>query len=196
MQNSVPRLILASTSPYRQALLRKLGLPFESLPPEIDETRLPYEQAHELATRLAREKSLAIARHCNDAWVIGSDQVAVLDNRIIGKPGSRDVAISQLMQASGRTVEFHTAVCVTQADTLISRGLIDVCRATFRPLSRERIERYVDADQPYDCAGSFKSEGLGITLLERIVGNDPNALVGLPLIHLISLLDSFGLRIP
>ena len=100
------------------------------------------------------------------------------------------------MQASGRTVEFHTAVCVTQADTLISRGLIDVCRVTFRPLSRERIERYVDADQPYDCAGSFKSEGLGITLLERIVGNDPNALVGLPLIHLISLLDSFGLRIP
>ena len=171
-------------------------MPFESLPPEIDESSLPNEPAHELATRLAREKSLAIARQCNDGWVIGSDQVAVLDSRVIGKPGSRDAAISQLMQASGRTVEFHTAVCVTQADTLISRGLIDVCRVTFRPLSRERIKRYVDADQPYDCAGSFKSEGLGIAILERIVGDDPNALVGLPLIHLISLLDSFGIRIP
>ena len=196
MQNSVPRLILASTSPYRQELLRKLGLPFESLPPEIDESNLPNEPAHELATRLAREKSLAIARQCNDGWVIGSDQVAVLDNRIIGKPGSRDAAISQLLQSSGRTVEFHTAVCVTQANTLISRGLIDVCRVTFRPLDRERIERYIDVDQPYDCAGSFKSEGLGIAMLERIEGNDPNALVGLPLIHLISLLDSFGIRIP
>ena len=171
-------------------------MPFESFPPEIDESRLPNEPAHELATRLAREKSLSIARDCDDGWVIGSDQVAVLDNRIIGKPGSRDAAIAQLMQASGRTVEFHTAVCVSQADTLISRGLIDVCQVTFRPLSRERIEGYVDADQPYDCAGSFKSEGLGIALLERIEGDDPNALVGLPLIHLISLLDSFGIRIP
>jgi septum formation protein len=196
MTKPLPRIILASTSPYRRDLLKKLGLPFECATPGIDESRRRNESAQTLASRLAQEKAVAIANQWGEGLIIGSDQVAALDGILIGKPGSREAAIDQLLHSSGRTVEFHTAVCVTQAETGISRGLLDLCRVTFRPLTEDQIKRYLDADQPYDCAGSFKSEGLGISLMERIEGNDPNALVGLPVINLIRLLDSFGVQIP
>ena len=196
MTKPLPRIILASTSPYRRDLLKKLGLPFECATPGIDESRRRNESAQTLASRLAQEKAVAIANQSGEGLIIGSDQAATLDGILIGKPGSREAAIDQLLHSSGRTVEFHTAVCVTQAETGISRGLVDLCRVTFRPLTDDQIKRYLDADQPYDCAGSFKSEGLGISLMEKIEGNDPNALVGLPLINLIRLLDSFGVQIP
>ena len=196
MTKPLRRLILASTSPYRRDLLRKLGLPFECAAPRIDESRHRNESAETLAFRLAQQKAMTIAKQFSEGLIIGSDQVASIDDILIGKPGSREAAIEQLLHASGRTVGFHTAICVTDAETQISRVLVDFCQVTFRPLAEEQIERYVDADQPYDCAGSFKSEGLGISLLERIEGNDPNALVGLPLINLISLLNSFGVHIP
>ena len=196
MTKPLPRIILASTSPYRRDLLKKLGLPFECATPGIDESRRRNESAQTLASRLAQEKAVAIANQSGEGLIIGSDQAATLDGILIGKPGSREAAIDQLLHSSGRTVEFHTAVCVTQAETGISRGLVDLCRVTFRPLTDDQIKRYLDADQPYDCAGSFKSEGLGISLMEKIEGNDPNALVGLPLINLIRLLDSFGVRSP
>lgn len=196
MTKPLPRIILASTSPYRRDLLKKLGLPFECATPGIDESRRRNESAQTLASRLAQEKAVAIANQWGEGLIIGSDQVAAMDGILIGKPGSRETAIDQLLRSSGRTVEFHTAVCVTQAETGISRGLVDLCRVTFRPLTDNQIKRYLDADQPYDCAGSFKSEGLGISLMEKIEGNDPNALVGLPLINLIRLLDSFGVQIP
>lgn len=190
------RLILASTSPYRRDLLKKLGLSFECAAPGIDESRHRNESAHALASRLAQEKAAAIAEQRDEGLIIGSDQVAALEGILIGKPGSREAAIDQLLRASGRTVDFHTAICVTQAETGTTRTLVDLCRVTFRSLTQDQIKRYLDADQPYDCAGSFKSEGLGISLMERIEGNDPNALVGLPLINLIRLLDSFGVQIP
>lgn len=196
MTKPLPRIILASTSPYRRDLLKKLGLPFECATPGIDESRRRNESAQTLASRLAQEKAVAIANQSGEGLIIGSDQAATLDGILIGKPGSREAAIDQLLHSSGRTVEFHTAVCVTQAETGISRGLVDLCRVTFRPLTDDQIKRYLDADQPYDCAGSFKSEGLGISLVEKIEVNDPNALVGLPLINLIRLLDSFGVQIP
>ena len=196
MTKPLPRIILASTSPYRRDLLKKLGLPFECATPGIDESRRRNESAQTLASRLAQEKAVAIANQSGEGLIIGSDQAATLDGILIGKPGSREAAIDQLLHSSGRTVEFHTAVCVTQAETGISRGLLDLCRVTFRPLTDDQIKRYLDADQPYDCAGSFKSEGLGISLVEKIEVNDPNALVGLPLINLIRLLDSFGVQIP
>lgn len=196
MTKPLPRIILASTSPYRRDLLKKLGLPFECATPGVDESRRGNESAQTLASRLAQEKAVAIANQWGEGLIIGSDQIAAMDGILIGKPGSREAAIDQLLHSSGRTVEFHTAVCVTQAETGISRGLVDLCRVTFRPLTDDQIKRYLDADQPYDCAGSFKSEGLGISLMEKIEGNDPNALVGLPLINLIRLLDSFGVQIP
>ena len=191
-----PKIILASTSPYRKDLLKKLGLYFECAAPGIDESSRLNESPQALASRLAQEKAVAISKHRGEGLIIGSDQVAAMGDTLIGKPGSRDAAIDQLLRTSGRTVEFHTAVCVTQGETGVSRGSIDLCRVTFRSLTKEQIKSYVDADQPYDCAGSFKSEGLGIALVEKIECNDPNTLIGLPLISLIRLLDSFGVQIP
>lgn len=186
-------LILASTSAYRQALLEKLGLPFIAVSPGVDETRRKNEEPRALATRLAKEKSLAVARRIPRGLVIGSDQVAVLNGVVLAKPGARESAITQLIAASGQTIHFYTAVCVTQAETGHVVTDLDECRVTVRPLSRRQIERYVELENPLDCAGSFKSEGLGIALLEKIEGEDPNALVGLPLIRLIRILEAFGL---
>lgn len=192
----IPRLILASTSPYRRLLLEKLGLDFDCVSPGIDETRQLDEPPEALVTRLATEKSGAIAIQYPNQWVIGCDQVAVLENQVIGKPGSLEKAQAQLVQASGRTLEFLTGICVTRFESGHSCTEVDRCRVSFRSLTLQQIERYLAREQPLDCAGSFKSEGLGISLLERIEGDDPNALIGLPLIRLVSILTAFGIEIP
>lgn len=191
---STPRLILASTSRYRAELLTRLGLPFEALAPGVDETTLPGEQPQAAAARLARAKALAVAARHADAVVIGSDQVAVCDGMRLDKPGDRANAIRQLTAVSGRTVVFHTAVCVVGAGTAPAETLVPTAVA-FRHLSPDVIERYVDREQPFDCAGSAKAEGLGIALIARIDGTDPTALIGLPLIAVTDLLARHGMSV-
>ncbi len=187
-------LVLASTSPFRRALLERLGLAFETVSPEVDETALPGESPQALVSRLAEAKARAVAAEHPRALIIGSDQVACLDDRIIGKPGGREPAIDQLQNASGRTVVFHTGLCLLNAAIGRARTLVEPFRVHFRTLTRAQIEAYVEREQPYGCAGSFKSEGLGIALFERLEGDDPNALIGLPLIRLIDLLEAEGVR--
>lgn len=189
------RLVLASTSPYRRDLLARLRLPFSVARPEVDETPRPGESPAGLAARLAAAKAAAVAMTAGDAWVLGSDQVADLDGRPLGKAGSRAGAITQLRGMSGREVAFHTAVCVARtgcADLAVS----DRTLVRFRPLAGAEIERYVDAELPFDCAGSFKCEGLGIALFESITSEDPTALVGLPLIATARLLRRAGFAVP
>jgi septum formation protein len=189
------RLILASTSIYRRELLARLRLPFETARPEVDESPLPGESPQALAERLAVAKAGVIAQREPAAFVIGSDQVAELDGRPLGKPGTRDGAFAQLGAMSGRAVQFRTAVCVRHADQA-PRLTIDTTTVRFRALSFVEIERYVDAEQPLDCAGSFKSEGLGITLFDAIETADPTALIGLPLIATARLLREAGFVLP
>lgn len=191
----MPRLILASTSLYRQELLARLRLPFETARPEVDESPLPHELPQALAKRLAAAKAGVIAKREPAAFVIGSDQVAELDGRPLGKPGTRDGALAQLGAMSGRAVQFRTAVCVRHGDQA-PRLAVDTTTVRFRPLSFAEIERYVDAEQPLDCAGSFKSEGLGITLFDAIETHDPTALIGLPLIATARLLRDAGFVLP
>lgn len=190
-----PRLILASTSPYRQALLARLRLPFDVAPPEVDEMPLPGERPRALAQRLATAKATAIAGTTSDAWAIGSDQVAALGDTALGKPGAREVAQAQLAAMSGRSVEFLTAVCVAHPDGRHFEAL-DVTTVRFRILAPDAITRYIDAEAPYDCAGSFKSEGLGIVLFESIESTDPTGLIGLPLIATAKLLRQAGFVLP
>jgi septum formation protein len=187
-------LILASTSPYRRELLQRLRLPFDCARPEVDETPLRGESPGQLVRRLARAKADAVADRHPDAWVIGSDQVADLDGRTLGKPGGREAAIAQLTEMGGRTVQFHTAVCLRRGDHELAA--VDATRVRFRAVSAAEIERYVDAEQPFDCAGSFKCEGLGISLFEAIESHDPTGLVGLPLIALAGLLRQAGYAVP
>jgi septum formation protein len=189
------RLILASTSAYRRELLSRLRLPFETARPEVDETPLRDETPPALAQRLAMAKAGVVARREAGALVIGSDQVAELDGQSLGKPGSRDGAIAQLGAMSGREVQFRTAVCV-QREGDAPRVAVDTTTVRFRPLSLAEIERYVDAEEPFDCAGSFKAEGLGITLFEAIESSDPTALIGLPLILTARLLREAGFALP
>ena len=190
------KLILASSSPYRAQLLEKLRIPFATMSPGVDETAKAHESPAALAQRLACEKSLAIASLHRDAWVIGSDQVATLGDVRLDKPGTREQAILQLELVSGKTVTFHTAVCITHAATEHCLTEIDTCHVQFRALKQRQIERYVELEMPLDCAASFKSEGLGITLLERFIGEDPNALIGLPLIRLTRILERLGFSLP
>jgi septum formation protein len=190
----VAPLLLASTSPYRRALLQRLGLPFEVVRPDVDEAPLAGEPAATLAARLARAKAAAVAAIHPDAWVIGSDQVADHGGTLLGKPGSRANAVAQLRSMSSGAVQFHTAVCVRGPGG--ETHALDATRVRFRALSTEEIERYVDAEQPFDCAGSFKAEGMGIALFEAIESEDPTALVGLPLIATARLLREAGFRIP
>lgn len=192
---TAPRLILASTSPYRRELLGKLGLAFEAIAPDIPETPRADETPAALATRLAAEKARAVAGRLDGGLVIGSDQVAVLDGRLLGKPLDRDHTFQQLRRSAGRSVVFHTAVCVVDAATGEAKADLDRCTVVFRPLTDAQIERYVERERPFDCAGGFKAEGLGIALFERIEGEDPNALVGLPLIRLTRLLEAFGVAV-
>lgn len=189
------RLILASTSPYRRELLARLQVDFDIAAPDVEETRLPGEPPRSLAMRLAAAKAAAICAHHPGAWVIGSDQVATFDGHVLGKPGTRDAAIGQLAAMSGRSVEFFTAVCVSRADGP-GFDAIDSTIVRFRPLCGEEIGRYIDAEQPFDCAGSFKAEGLGITLFEAIESGDPTALIGLPLIATARLLRTAGFALP
>lgn len=187
------QLVLASTSPYRRELLARLRLPFEVCSPDADETPVPGESPPMTAERLAVVKAQAVASRYPQALVIGSDQVAYLDGRVYGKPGNHDNAVRQLREMSGRTVIFHTGLCLLNAATGIARVRGVPIRVTFRELSDTTIERYLRREQPYDCAGSAKSEGLGITLIARFEGDDPNALIGLPLIALCDLLAEEGL---
>lgn len=191
----MPRLILASTSSYRRELLARLRLPFDIVRPDTDETALPGEAPLALAQRLAEAKAAAVAALHPAAWVIGSDQVAELDGQALGKPGGREAAIAQLTAMSGRAVRFRTGVCLSRAGTA-SRGALDTTTVRFRALDADEIARYVDAEQPYDCAGSFKSEGLGIVLFEAIESQDPTALIGLPMIATARLLRDAGFGLP
>ena len=187
-------LVLASTSPYRRGLLARLGLPFATARPEVDETPQADETPAALALRLAVAKARAVAALHPGALVIGSDQVADFGGRPLGKPGGRRAAIAQLAAMSGRVVAFRTAVAVVHGDGVATA--MDTTHVRFRPLADAEIARYVDAEQPFDCAGSFKSEGLGITLFESIEAIDPTALVGLPLIATARLLREQGLALP
>lgn len=192
---SLPPLVLASGSRYRRELLAKLGLPFETASPDIDETPKPGEAPAALAMRLAQEKAGALVQRFPQHLIIGSDQVATLDEAQLTKPGDRAGAIRQLRSASGRAVTFLTAVCVLDARTGRSCADLDRTVVRFRPLTDAVIEAYVDRDRPFDCAGGFKSEGLGIALLDAMETEDPNALVGLPLIRLIRLLEKFDVAV-
>jgi len=189
------RLLLASTSPYRRELLSRLRIPFDVARPEVDETPHPGESPLALAQRLAAAKAAMIVAREGDAWVIGSDQVAELDGEPLGKPGGRDQALAQLAAMSGRSVAFRTALCVMHRD-LGRFDAVDTTVVRFRSLGGDEIARYVDAEQPFDCAGSFKSEGLGIVLFEAIDTSDPTALVGLPLIATARLLRLAGFALP
>lgn len=189
------RLVLASTSPWRRELLQRLRLPFDVAGPGSDETPLPGESPAALVQRLARAKAAAIAAREAHAWVIGSDQIAELDGAPLGKPGGRAAAIAQLTAMSGSAVTFRTAVALAHGDRC-ELGALDTTVVRFRPLSRDEIARYVDAEQPFGCAGSFKAEGFGIALFDAIESQDPTALVGLPLIATARLLREAGFEVP
>jgi len=188
-------LVLASSSRYRQELLAKLGLPFTAAAPSIDEAARPGETPTRLSRRLAEEKARALAERFPAHLIIGSDQVAMLGGVQFGKPGGPARAREQLRAAAGQTVEFFTSVCVLDSATGEALTDLDLTLAHFRPLTDAQIEGYVEKERPFDCAGGFKSEGLGIALLERLETADPNALVGLPLIRLVGLLEKFGVEI-
>jgi septum formation protein len=191
---------LASTSPYRRQLLERLRVPFSCSAPGVDETRRSGERPLELAVRLAAAKALAVALQNPEAWVVGSDQVAVRVDRslgelILGKPGTEPHCIEQLRASSGQVLSFITAVAVVR-HTDPAHEFVDTTQVTFRTLDDATIARYVALEQPFDCAGGFKSEGLGITLCESINGTDPSALIGLPLIQLSRVLRSVGFELP
>jgi septum formation protein len=191
--HSPHRLILASTSRYRRELLERLRLPFDVEAPDVDETPLPGEQPATLARRLARAKAAEVAARFPGAIVIGSDQVADLDGQPLGKPGTRERAVEQLTAMRGRTVLFHTAVAVRCVAKAVDTNELATVTVRFRNLGDEEIGRYLDLEQPYDCAGSAKAEALGITLLSAIESDDPTALIGLPLIRTCALLREAGL---
>lgn len=188
------RLILASTSAYRRELLARLGLPFETVSPQVDEAPIAGEAPPETARRLAAAKAAAVAMREPEAWVLGSDQVAELDGAALGKPGGREAAIAQLSAMSARAVRFATAVTLQRGAERFQA--LDSTLVRFRPLTADEIARYVDAERPFDCAGSFKSEGLGIALFDAIESRDPTALIGLPLIAVAGLLRKAGFLLP
>ncbi|UBO72307.1 Maf family protein [Aeromonas rivuli] len=190
------KLILASTSRYRQALLAKLGLPFDCQAPAVDETPQPGESARQLVLRLAIAKAQAVANLHDQGLIIGSDQVCVCQDKILGKPGTVECAVAQLLAAQGRSVTFYTGLAVIDAATGQCHSLVEPFTVHFRTLDEAAIRRYVEAEQPLDCAGSFKCEGLGIVLFQGLEGRDPNTLIGLPLIGLVELLACHGLSLP
>ena len=188
-------LVLASTSPFRKELLQRLGIPFETAAPDVDESPLADETPAALVRRLSEAKARAIGK-LRQGLIIGSDQVATTGNDILGKPGTHPRTIEQLQYLSGRLVTFHTGLCLLNSATNEAQVEVIPFKVQFRQLDEGQIERYLQADQPYNCAGSFKSEGLGITLFERMDGDDPSALVGLPLIRLTSMLAAAGVVLP
>lgn len=185
----MPTLVLASTSVYRKELLARLGLPFTTAAPEVDETPLPDETPPQLVRRLAELKARAVAARYPGALIIGSDQVAVIDGQILGKPGNHERAVAQLRLASGKRLDFLTGLCLFNAASSSLQVEVVSFGVVFRRLSDQQIENYLRREQPYHCAGSFKSEALGVALCERFDGEDPSALIGLPLIRLIRMLE-------
>jgi len=190
-----PTLVLASTSRYRKIVLEKLCIPFTTARPETDETPLANESAYDLVRRLSELKARAVMDVYPNSLIIGSDQVAVFNNQTLGKPGSYERACEQLKTLSGNTVIFHTGLCLLNSATKLSQLEVIDYQVKFRVLSESEIQNYVRQDKPYDSAGSFKSEGLGIALFDSITGDDPNALIGLPLIRLTSMLKNEGFHV-
>lgn len=190
------KIILASTSPFRRELLEKIIPDFSAVAPETDETPRPGESSTELVHRLAIDKALSVARQNPDAIVIGSDQAAIgPGGEVLGKPGNHDKAVEQLRMLSGHSVAFHTGLCVVDAASGARLSCIEPFYVHFRKLSDDQIENYLRLEKPYNCAGSFKSEKLGIALFDRLEGEDPNALIGLPLIRLVRMLETLGVNI-
>lgn len=192
----MPRLTLASSSPYRRMLLERLGIPFEYAAPDVDETPSSGETPEQLTLRLALEKARALAGRFTDHLIIGSDQVLLLDGQAVSKPGSHPAARDQLRRCSGRTVQFTTSLCLLNSRTGKHQLTNEPFQVSFRELDDESIERYLQREQPYDCAGSFKAEGMGISLFSALRGDDPNSLIGLPLIKLCEMLRQEGLQLP
>ena len=190
------KLILASSSKYRKMLLHRFGIPFDCQSPEIDEAAQNNEAPYDLVGRLAAKKAEIVSKEHPQAIVIGSDQIAVFEGQIIGKPGTYRAALEQLISLSGRTVEFLTAVSVQIRQSDFAEQYIDCTRVCFRSLQQIEIERYLSTEKPYDCAGSFKAEALGIVLFESITSEDPTALIGLPLIQTAAILRRAGLQLP
>ncbi|UUM31416.1 Maf family protein [Vibrio japonicus] len=188
------QLVLASTSPYRKQLLNKLSLSFITCSPDFDETPLEDETPLQLVKRLAKGKAESCKTE-SASLVIGSDQVCVIDGRIVGKPLSRENAIKQLMQQSGQSIQFYTGLALHNTISGETEVKVDTFTVHFRQLTEKQIARYVDLEEPYYCAGSFKSEGLGIALFDKLEGKDPNTLVGLPLIDLIDMLQEQGISV-
>lgn len=189
-------LVLASSSPYRRELLERLQLPFVSRSPNVDERPLADENTQQLVQRLAKAKACALRHQFLQHLIIGSDQAATLDGRIIGKPGNRKAAIEQLQSASGRSLVFHTGLCVLNSASGTLQLDCVPFTVHFRQLTLGEIERYVDHEKPFDCAGSFKSEGLGISLFRATEGEDATSLIGLPLIRLCNMLRVNGIQLP
>lgn len=189
------KLVLGSTSPFRKAILDKLGVNFETVSPDIDETALINETPQQLVERLSISKAKAVADKIVDALVIGSDQVSVIDGEIIGKPHTHENAVKQLQNASGKTVTFYTGLCLYNSTTHQYQSEVVPYDVVFRSLTDQQIENYLLKEKPYHCAGSFKSEALGIVLFEKLLGEDPNTLMGLPLIRLVKMLEKEGFPI-
>lgn len=189
-------LVLASTSPFRKMLLEKLGLTFTTASPQIDEGRQADEPPEALVQRLAQEKARAVAPTHLKSLIIGSDQVACIGGEILGKPGTPERALEQLRMASGQIVAFYTGLCLHNAATGHSQARCERFWVHFRNLNDDQIKRYLEREKPYNCAGSFKSEGYGISLFRRLEGDDPNSLIGLPLIRLVEMLEREGIHLP
>lgn len=188
-------IVLASSSPFRRELLDKLGFAYRSKKPDVDETPFPDEAPNELVARLAESKARAVMQQFPNALIIGSDQVAVLDGEILGKPGTKSRAFEQLKKASGRCMTFLTGLSLLDSETGIAQTEVVPFDVHFRKLTDSMIDRYLEREQPFNCAGSFKSEGLGIVLFDKLDGEDPNTLIGLPLIRLTRLLEKAGVEV-
>ena len=193
----LPKLILASTSPFRQQLLQKLKLPFSTARPEVDETPIAGESVEAMVERLSQLKAQAVAQTTDEpAIIIGSDQSAALAGQPLGKPHTFEKALTQLQSMQGKTITFYTGLCVINTQTQQQFHAMDITRVHFRQLSDQALTRYLELEQPFNCAGSFKSEGLGITLFKAIETCDPNALIGLPLIELTTIFQQMGYELP
>lgn len=195
MNSKKQSIILASTSPFRQQILEKICTSFQCKDPQIDELPMPGETAPQLVKRLAQAKARAVATQCQDHLIIGGDQVAVIDGQIIGKPHTFENALSQLQRASGKIITFYTGLCLYNSGTDSMQVVVEPFNVHFRQLNDAMISHYLHKETPYNCAGSFKSEGLGIALFSHLEGKDPNTLIGLPLITLIELLNNEGIEI-
>lgn len=189
------QLVLASTSPYRKELLKRLGVDFTTAAPDVDETPLQSESADATSLRLAIAKARVLATTFPNSLIIGSDQVALLHGEQLGKPGTHERAVAQLKAMRGQTLVFHTALCLYNTATGSTQTAIDETRVVMRDYSDEQIETYLQREQPYNCAGSAKTEGLGVVMIARIENNDPTAIIGLPLIELVTMLNNEGFAI-